>query len=67
MYKNYPKGTFYGNKNNMDNNTLIDNELKKLENSKYKNIVAKLNQTMRKVKEMQKELDDELYINKKNL
>ena len=67
MYKNYPKGTFYGNKNNIDNNTLIDNELKKLENSKYKNIVVKLNQTMRKVKEMQKELDDELYINKKNL
>ena len=68
MYRNYPKGTFYGNKSNIKNNyTFINNELKKLENSKYKNIVAKLNQTMRKVKEMQKELDDELYINKNNL
>ena len=67
MYRNYPKGTFYGNKNNINNNALIDKELKKLENTKYKNIIVKLNQTMQKVKEMQKELNDELYINKNNL
>ena len=67
MYRNYPKGTFYGNKKIINNNALIDSQLKKLENTRYKKIVLKLNQTMQKVKEIQKELDDELIINKKKL
>lgn len=65
MYKNFPKGTFYGNKNNNDN--IIDKELKKLENTKYGKFVNKLNETMQKAKEMQKELDLQLFMNKKNL
>jgi hypothetical protein len=67
MYRNYPKGTFYGNKKIINNNALIDSQLKKLENTRYKKIVLKLNQTMQKVKEIKKELDDELIINKKKL
>ena len=65
MYKNFPKGTFYGNKNINEN--IVDKELKKLEKTKYGKFVNKLNKTMQKAKEMQKELDEELYMNKKNL
>ena len=67
MYKNFPKGTFYGSKNNTNNTLLIDEELKKLEKTKYGKFVNKLNQTMQKVKEMKKELNEELFINKNNL
>ena len=67
MYKNFPKGTFYGNKNNNIDELMVDKELKKLENTKYSKFVTKLNETMQKAKEMQKELDEELYINKNNL
>ena len=63
MYKNFPKGTFYGNKN-AKKDYLIDKELKKLENTKYGKFVKKLNQTMQKAKEIQKELDEDLYITK---
>ena len=65
-YKNFPKGTFYGNKSN-SNDKIIDMELKKLEKTKYGKFVSKLNKTMQKAKEIQKELDEELYINKNNL
>ena len=65
MYKNFPKGTFYGNKNINEN--IVDKELKKLEKTKYGKFVNKLNKTMKKAKEMQKELDEELYMNKKNI
>jgi len=67
MYKNFPKGTFYGNKNNNTSGQLADEELKKLENTKYSKFVSKINETMQKAKEMQKELDEELFINKNNL
>ena len=66
MYKNFPKGTFYGNKNNSNAN-IIDMELKKLEKTKYGKFVKKLNKTMKKAKEIQKELDEELFINKNNI
>ena len=67
MYRNFPKGTFYGNKNSANNSLLIDEELKKLENTKYGKFVIKLNETMQKVKEMNKELNEELLINKNKL
>ena len=67
MYRNFPKGTFYGNKNSANNSLLIDEELKKLENTKYGKFVIKLNETMQKVKEMNKELNEELFINKNKL
>ena len=63
MYKNFPKGTFYGNKNK-NNQYKVDTELKKLKNTKYGVFVEKLNKTMQKAKEMQKELTEDLYINK---
>ena len=66
MYRNFPKGTFYGNKNNT-NNYIIDKELKKLEKTKFGKFVMKLNETMQKAKEIQKELDLELLMNKNKL
>ena len=67
MYKNYPKGTFYGDKRIINEKIYVENELKKLENTKYRNLVKKINETMNKAKEMRKELDEELHFNQKNL
>jgi hypothetical protein len=67
MYKNYPKGTFYGYKRIINEKIFVEKELKKLENTKYRNIVMKINETMNKAKEMRKELDEELLFNQKNL
>ena len=46
---------------------MVDDELKKLKNTKYSKFVSRLNETMQKAKEMQKELDEDLFINKNNL
>ena len=46
---------------------MLDEELKKLENTKYGKFVNKLNETMQKAKEIQKELDEQLFLNKNNL
>lgn len=67
MYKNFPKGTFYGNKKSNTTDFVVDDELKKLKNTKYSKFVSRLNETMQKAKEMQKELDEDLFINKNNL
>ena len=67
MYKNFPKGTFYGNKKSNTTDFAVDEELKKLKNTKYSKFVSRLNETMQKAKEMQKELDEDLFINKNNL
>ena len=67
MYKNFPKGTFYGNKKSNTTDFTVDEELKKLKNTKYSKFVSRLNETMQKAKEMQKELDEDLFINKNNL
>ena len=70
MYKKFPKGTFYNiyknsQNNNNDNDIFYNEELKKLENSKYKKYVIKLNKTMERVKNIRKLLDNYFYINKK--
>ena len=46
---------------------IIDKELKKLEKTKFGKFVMKLNETMQKAKEIQKELDLELLMNKNKL
>ena len=71
MYKKFPKGTFYNigknNKNNNNNYELLYNEeLKKLENTKYRKYIIKLNKTMERAKSIQRKLNSYLYINKNN-
>lgn len=69
MYKKYPKGTFYNiykNNNNDENNLLYNEELKQLEKTKYKKYIIKLNKTLKRIKNMQKLLDNFTSINKKN-
>ena len=72
MYKKFPKGTFYNiyknsQNNNNDNDLFYNEELKKLENTKFRKYIIKLNKTMERVKNVQKLLDTYLYINKKNV
>ena len=69
MYKKFPKGTFYNiGKNNNNNNydLLYNEELKKLEKTKYRKYIIKLNKTMERAKSIQKKLNNYLYINKNN-
>ena len=68
MYKKYPKGTFYNifKNNNEENDLLYKEELKLLEKTKYRKYIIKLNKTMKRIKLMQKKLDDNTFINKKN-
>ena len=71
MYKNFPKGTFYNilGKNNKANyeNEKYNEELKKLENTKFQKYIIKLNKSMEKAKNIQKQLDILLSINKSSL
>ena len=82
MYKNFPKGTFYNiynnknnNKNNNNNNInnnnnndiLYNEELKKLEKTKYRKYIIKLNKSIERARNIQRQLDILLYINKNNV
>ena len=68
IYKNFPKGTFYNIYNNSINKfnekNLFNEELKKLENTKYRKYLIKLNESLEKAKNIQKQLNTIMYINK---
>lgn len=70
MYKKFPKGTFYNIfknnqiNNNNDNDFLYNEELKKLENTKYRKYIIKLNKTMERAKNIQNLLDSYMLMNK---
>ena len=64
MYKNYPRGSFYGDLSKRYEIIKVDNELKKLEKTKYKKYVVKLKDILKKAKNIQKHLREQLIINK---
>lgn len=67
MYQKFPKG-FFNNFLKKNNNHIYEllykEELKKLEKTKYRKYIIKLNKTMKKAKNIQRKLNAYIYTNK---